>query len=191
VRSLARDCSWSKIGVQPDLSTWGKCIANGHGLSALLGADKARKAAASIYVTGSFWYQAAPMAAALETLSLVRETDYLERITALGDRLRNGLDERARAAGFSLRQTGPVTMPLFLFDEDPDLRKGFCFASAMLERGVYIPPWHNMFLCAAMTDGDINDALDAAEGAFGALKRQSHTLAPVEKLAFLTTGGTR
>ena len=27
---LARDCSWSKIGVQPDLSTWGKCIANGH-----------------------------------------------------------------------------------------------------------------------------------------------------------------
>ena len=42
---LARDCSWSKIGVQPDLSTWGKCLANGHGLSALLGNDKARKAA--------------------------------------------------------------------------------------------------------------------------------------------------
>ncbi len=188
---LARDCSWSRIGVEPDLSTWGKCIANGHGLSALLGNDKARKAAAAIYVTGSFWYQAAPMAAALETLGLVRDTDYLERITALGERLRSGLDERAKAAGFSLRQTGPVTMPLFLFDDDPDLRKGFCFASGMLERGVYIHPWHNMFLCAAMTDGDINDALDAAEGAFGALERQSSTLAPVAKLAFLTAVGTR
>ena len=188
---LARDCSWSRIGVQPDLSTWGKCIANGHGLSALLGADKARKAAASIYVTGSFWYQAAPMAAALETLSLVRNTDYLERITALGERLRAGLAERASAAGFSLRQTGPVTMPLFLFDEDPDMRKGFCFSSEMLARGVYVHPWHNMFLCAAMTEADIESFLAAAEGALDALKRQSPTLQPVPKLAFLTAGGTR
>ena len=188
---LARDCSWSRIGVQPDLSTWGKCIANGHGLSALLGNDKARKAAAAIYVTGSFWYQAAPMAGALETLRLVRETDYLERMFALGDRLRAGLHERAEAAGFSLRQTGPVTMPLFLFDDDPDLRRGFCFSSAMLERGVYVHPWHNMFLCAAMTEADIEVALGAAEGAFGELKRQSPTLQPVSKLAFLTPGGAR
>jgi glutamate-1-semialdehyde 2,1-aminomutase len=112
-------------------------------------------------------------------------------MTALGDRLRAGLAERASAAGFSLRQTGPVTMPLFLFDDDPDLRRGFCFASEMLNRGVYIHPWHNMFLCAAMTDADIEAALDAAEGAFGALRRQTPTLAPVAKLAFLTAGGTR
>jgi len=121
----------------------------------------------------------------------VRKTDYLERITALGERLRSGLAERASAAGFSLRQTGPVTMPLFLFDEDPDLRKGFCFSSAMLERGVYVHPWHNMFLCAAMTDADIEAFLDAAEGALGTLKRDASTLQPVPKLAFLTNGGTR
>jgi len=185
---LSRDCSWSRIGVAPDLSTWGKCLANGHALSALLGNDKARAAAASIYVTGSFWFQAAPMAAALETLRLVRETDYLERITALGERLRSGLAERAASAGFGFRQTGPATLPLFLFDDDPDLRKGFCFSSQMLARGVYVHPWHNMFLCAAMTDSDIDFALDAAEGAFAALKRQAPSLPPVDKLAFLTAG---
>jgi glutamate-1-semialdehyde 2,1-aminomutase len=185
---IVRDCSWTAIGVQPDLSTWGKCLANGHSLSALLGSDNARAAAASIYVTGSFWYEAAPMAAALETLRLVRDTDYLERMTALGTRLREGLHERARAAGFGFRQSGPVTMPLFLFDEDPDLRKGFCFASEMLARGVYIHPWHNMFLCAAMTDADIEQALDAADDAFSALRRQAGDLAPVAKLAFLSAG---
>jgi glutamate-1-semialdehyde 2,1-aminomutase len=79
-------------------------------------------------------------------------------------------------------------MPLFLFDDDPDLRKGFCFASEMLSRGVYIHPWHNMFLCAAMTDQDIATALDAAEGAFAALRQQARDLSPVEKLAFLTAG---
>jgi len=181
---IARDCSWSAVGVEPDLSTWGKCFANGHAISALLGNNKARNAAAHIYVTGSFWYQAAPMAAALTTLKLVRESDYLERIDVLGLRLRDGLAERADAAGFGLRQTGPVTMPLFLFEDDPDLRKGFCWSSAMLERGVYVHPWHNMFLCAAMTEADIDQTLDAAEGAFKVLQGAAPTLAPVEKMAF-------
>ena len=175
---LVRDCSWSRLGVQPDLSTWGKCLANGHPLSVMLGSEVARKAAASIYVTGSFWFQAATMAAALETLRLVRETDYLERITALGERLRSGLAERASTAGFGFRQTGPGTMPLFLFDDDPDLRKGFCFSSEMLSRGVYVHPWHNMFLCAAMTESDINFAVDAATSALGQVRAVFHTLQP-------------
>jgi glutamate-1-semialdehyde 2,1-aminomutase len=115
----------------------------------------------------------------------VRGSDYLERIQGLGGRLRAGLAERADAAGFGLRQTGPVTMPLFLFEEDPDLRKGFCWSSEMLKRGVYVHPWHNMFLCAAMTEADIDLALAAAEGSFAALKAQAPTLGPVEKLAFL------
>ena len=183
---VARDCSWSTVGVKPDLSTWGKCIANGHPISALLGADIARNAASHVFVTGSYWFQAAPMAAALTTLKLVEQTDYLERIQGLGARLRAGLHERASAAGFSLRQTGPVTMPLFLFDEDADMRKGFAWSSAMLERGIYVHPWHNMFLCAAMTEADIDETLNAAEGAFKHLKGVAPSLEPVPKLAFLT-----
>jgi glutamate-1-semialdehyde 2,1-aminomutase len=184
---LARDCSWSRIGVSPDLSTWGKCIANGHPLSALLGNDRARTGAASIYVTGSFWFAGAAMAAGMETLKRIRETRYLEHIQDLGETLREGLAERAIAAGFGFRQSGPATMPLFLFDEDPDLRLGFAWSSAMLARGVYVHPWHNMFLCAAMTPADIQQALDAAEGAFADLKASRSSLGPVGKMAFLAT----
>jgi glutamate-1-semialdehyde 2,1-aminomutase len=183
---VARDCSWSVVGVAPDLSSWGKCFANGHPISALLGSNIARDAAARIFTTGSFWYQAAPMAAALATLERVRETDYLEHIEGLGRRLRDGLAERAAASGLGLRQTGPVTMPLFLFDDDPDLRKGFFWSSEMLRRGVYVHPWHNMFLCAAMAAEDIDQALDAAEASFTVLKRQLNSLSPVEKMSFLT-----
>jgi len=183
---IARDCSWSTVGVAPDLSSWGKCIANGHPISALLGSEKARKAASRISVTGSFWFQAAPMAAALETLKRIRESDYLEHIEALGHRLRAGLAERASAHGLGLRQTGPVTMPLFLFEDDPDLRQGFFWSSEMLRRGVYVHPWHNMFLCAAMTEADMDLAVEAADGAFAALKVKSPAaLAPVEKMSFL------
>ncbi len=183
---IARDCSWSKVGVQPDLSCWGKCIANGHPISAVLGSEKARKAASRISVTGSFWFQAAPMAAALETLNRIRKSDYLEHIEALGGKLRAGLAERAEAHGLGFRQTGPATMPLFLFEDDPDLRQGFFWSSEMLRRGIYVHPWHNMFLCAAMTEADMDLALAAADGAFAALKAKSPgTLAPVEKMSFL------
>ena len=188
---LSTDCSWSRIGVQPDLSSWGKCVANGHPISVLMGAEKARKAASAIYVTGSFWFQAAPMAAGLETLRLVRETDYLQRLQSMGDRLAGGLRERASAAGFGFRVSGPVQMPLFLFDDDPDLRKGFRWSSEMLARGVYVHPWHNMFLCAAMTDGDIDGALNAAEASFAALKKDAPSLAPVAKMSFLVNAGQR
>lgn len=181
---LARDCSWALVDVKPDLSTWGKAIANGHPISALLGSEVARAAAATIYVTGSYWFSAAPMAASLATLKLVAGTDYLERTIALGERLRTGLDEAATRHGFALRQSGPAQLPLIMFDDDPTSAKGYLWNNALLKRGVYFHPWHNMFICAAMTETDIDHALTAADDAFKVVK-QAGPLEPVAKLQFL------
>jgi hypothetical protein len=41
-----------------------------------------------VYATGSYWFGAAPMAAALTTLKRVRETDYLEHTQCVGTQLR-------------------------------------------------------------------------------------------------------
>ena len=60
--------SWDLVGVQPDLSAWSKAIANGHALAAVTGNERYRDAAAKLFVTGSFWCGAVPMAAALATL---------------------------------------------------------------------------------------------------------------------------
>ncbi|MDP1988894.1 aminotransferase class III-fold pyridoxal phosphate-dependent enzyme, partial [Phenylobacterium sp.] len=182
---LARDSSWSLVGVKPDLSSWGKAIANGHPISALMGAEVAREAAMTIYATGSFWFSAAPMAASLKTLARIRDTDYLERTETLGQRLRDGLDESARRHGFPLRQSGPAQMPLIMFEDDPALAKGYFWAQALMKRGVYVHPWHNMFICAAMTDGDIDFAVQAADDAFKLMKAAGPLEAPA-KLAFMT-----
>ena len=175
---LARGSSWSELGVQPDLSAWGKCFANGHPISALLGSDSCREGAGSIYATGSFWLSAVPMAAAIETLRIIRESDYLEHLVRLGERLRSGLDVAATKHGFALRQTGPVQMPQIMFADDPDFRVGYGWAEEMVARGVYMHPWHNMFLCAAMTDADIDLTLVAADDAFAALAARRGDLVP-------------
>ncbi len=185
---LARDCSWSLVDVKPDLSTWGKAIANGHPISALLGSEKARAAAQAIYVTGSYWFAAAAMAAAVKTLEFVRESDYLEHTETMGRRLREGLQQQAAAHGFTLRQTGPAQMPQILFDDDPDFRKGFAWTQAALKRGVYLHPWHNMFICAALTEGHVSETLAATDAAFETVKKRLPTLKPHPVVAQLFSG---
>lgn len=175
---LARDCSWSVVGIQPDLSCWGKAIANGYPISALLGVEKARAAAGAIYVTGSFWFAAVAMAAGVATLEEIESSDYLEKTVRLGEKLRAGLATLAKQHDFSIRQTGPAQMPLILFDDDPDFRVGYGWSAEMVRRGVYVHPWHNMFLCGAMTDTDIDVALEAAGDSFKALRQKLPTLVP-------------
>ena len=183
---LARDCSWAVVGVEPDLSSWGKCIANGHPISALLGNEKARKAAAAVRYTGSFWFQSGPMAAGLVTLDRVMNTSYLENIQSLGHALRSGMSAVAEKHGVGLRQSGPVTMPMFLFDDDPDLRKGYRWCGEMVSRGVYMHPFHNMFISNALTVDDVEQTLAAADGAFQALAAAGSELQPNTRLAALT-----
>ena len=168
---LTRGCNWTSLGVVPDLSSWGKALANGHALSALTGSDNCRKAASEIFVTGSFWLAAAPMAASLVTLKIVRETKYLEHTIALGERLREGLRSTAERHGFGLRQTGPAQLPLILIDDDSDAALTFRWTDALVRRGIYFHPYHNMFFCAAMTEADIDHALEQADDAFVELRR--------------------
>ncbi|KCZ53825.1 hypothetical protein HY29_15860 [Hyphomonas beringensis] len=163
---IARDASWSLMGVEPDLTSWGKSLANGHPISALLGSEKAKAAAGKIYATGSFWFAGAAMAASLVTLKILQETDYLERMIGLGTRLRTGLGEIGQRRSISIRQTGPEQMPLIMLADDQgnlDMQRGFAFCSGLMEKGVYFHPWHNMFISAAMTDKDIDMTLEAAD----------------------------
>ena len=175
---LSRDCSWSIHGVKPDLSAWGKVLGNGYPISALLGAEKARTAASSIYVTGSFWFSAVPMAAAVATLHEIRTTDYLERTVAAAEALRAGIARQAEACGIAIRQTGPAQMPLILFEDDADMRKGSFWTGTAARLGVYLHPYHNMFLSAAVTPEDVEQTLAVTNEAFTLLKKSLPTLPP-------------
>jgi glutamate-1-semialdehyde 2,1-aminomutase len=188
---LSRDCSWAVHGVAPDLSAWGKVLGNGYPISALLGSEKARKAAASIYVTGSFWFSAVPMAAAIATLREIRSTDYLERIRANAAHLRQGIAEQAERHGVAVRQTGPAQMPQILFEDDADMRKGSFWTGTAAKLGAYMHPYHNMFMCAAMTPADIDETLEITDRAFFALKKALPTLPPQTNERLLQRLGRR
>ena len=163
--------SWEKVGVRPDLSAWSKSIANGHALAAVTGTDRFREAVTEVFSTGSFWCSSVSMAAAVATLNVLRREDAPARMEHTGRMLREGLEALSQRHGIAIRQTGPVQMPLVLFEDDPSYRKGFSFCSAALRAGVYFHPRHNMFLSVAHTEADIGRALEAADTGFAAVKR--------------------
>ncbi len=69
--------------------------------------------------------------------------------------------------------------------DEQALRQELLRAMQVWKHGVYVHPWHNMFLSAAMTPGDIDFALGAAEASFETLKAKRARLGPVQKLQAL------
>jgi len=163
--------SWEVVGIRPDLAAWSKAIANGHALAMVTGNEDCRATAAGVFVTGSFWTGAVAMAAAVATIGKMRATDGIGRMKAAGQRLRQGLDRQARAHRLPLVQSGPVQMPVMLFDNDPERKIGWTFCTEALKRGVYMHATHTMFLSAAHSEADIDRALEATEEAMAATAR--------------------
>ncbi len=164
--------SWEPIGVAPDLSAWSKAIGNGYPLAAILGIDSLREAAASIYVTGSFWYQAVPMAAAIATLTAIREEQAIAAMERIGRRIRSGIAAQAQEAGLTIFQTGPAQMPNLRFADDEQLAKAHAFCAAVVSHGVIVHPRHNWFVSAAHTGNDVDRVLEATSYGFQAVRRQ-------------------
>jgi glutamate-1-semialdehyde 2,1-aminomutase len=164
--------SWEPVGVRPDLSAWSKAIANGHALAAVLGNDAFRDGAQQVYVTGSFWFSAVPMAAAIATITTLREEKAVEAMDRAGSALRDGIQSQAQERGLEIAYTGPAAMPYLSFAGDQNHELGDVFAAEALRGGVYLHPRHNWFVSAAMTDDDLELALKATSQAFAAVRKR-------------------
>ena len=161
--------SWEGLGVRPDLAAYSKALGNGYSIAAITGNDGLRDAAQRVFTTGSFWCSAVAMAAAQATLAKLSSTDAIAHMATRGEQLRAGLADQAAHHGLAIRQSGPAQMPQVLFDDDPDFEKGSLFTQQALRNGVYLHPWHNMFLSAAHTEDDIDAALQGTDKAFNAV----------------------
>jgi glutamate-1-semialdehyde 2,1-aminomutase len=164
--------SWEPVGVDPDLSAWSKAIANGHPLAAVLGNDRFRDGAASIFVTGSFWFAAVPMAAAVATITALGEEDAIGTMERAGAQLRDGIIAQAAAWDLDINYSGPVQMPYLTFAGDERHELASVFAAEAIRRGAYLHPRHNWFVSAATTGADLELALAATDQAFAAVRAE-------------------
>ncbi|MBN2360898.1 MAG: aminotransferase class III-fold pyridoxal phosphate-dependent enzyme [Deltaproteobacteria bacterium] len=161
--------SHAYFGFQPDLVCFCKAIGNGYPISALVGTKKMQNEAAKVFYTGSYWFQAAPMAAALATLKELKRIDGPKRMLDYGKRLLDGLTEVARHHGLDLKTTGAPSLPYLRLTDDETLMQHQDWCAECTRRGAYFTSHHNWFMSAAHTAEDLQRTLDIADDAFKAI----------------------
>ena len=117
---VARGGVQELYGVQADLCTFAKAIANGYPISVLAGREEImRKIGRGVAHGGTYTAHPVSLAAAEKTLQILDETDALERIAAYGTRLRAGMSTILKARGVAHSFVGHPSMGGLYFAHEP------------------------------------------------------------------------
>ncbi|AHF89615.1 glutamate-1-semialdehyde 2,1-aminomutase [Opitutaceae bacterium TAV5] len=147
------------FGYEPDLAIYCKALGNGHPISACVGRKATQVAASRVYLTGSYWNDPAPMAAALAVLEIVARDRLPQKLERAGRRLVDGLLALGERHGVALLASGPPALPYVRVKDDPSLMRTQALCAAVAAQGVFLHPHHNWFIGAAHTDAEIDEAL--------------------------------
>jgi glutamate-1-semialdehyde 2,1-aminomutase len=166
-------------GVTPDLSTFGKALANGFALSALAGkreimrlGSREREKDDVFLLSTTHGAETPALAAAIATMNVYRSEPVVERLHELGDRLRVGFTQVVARHGLE------QNVPLFgrscnlLFgtkvDGQPSQALRTLFLQELIARGVLAP---SFVVCYSHSNEDIDRTIDAVDGALGVCVR--------------------
>ena len=117
---VARGGVQELYGVQADLCTFAKAVANGYPISILAGREHImRKIGKGVAHGGTYTAHSVSLAAAEKTLEILAETDALERIAQYGTRLRHGMSAVLKARGIAHSFVGHPSMSGLYFAKDP------------------------------------------------------------------------
>jgi glutamate-1-semialdehyde 2,1-aminomutase len=175
---LAPGGAQERFGVTPDLSTFGKAIANGFPVAAIAGRADLMELFVSQRVMQAGTYNAHPitMAATAATLQELAAGRVYATIEKQGRRLMNGIGEALRRRSIPFRLQGfpgifhvafGVTSPIETFRDTfaVDRSRYVKFTSALIERGVRALERGAWFLSVEHDDAIIDRTLEAVESA--------------------------
>lgn len=158
-------------GLTADLVTVSKAMANGHAVSALAGRAEVMDTLSSVSLSSVFFRGTDGIAAALATIRGLRDSDALGTVWRRGQELQGGMAEAAGAAGVPVRILGLPPMPFHAFDlAGDDLRRAEdVFYETVWAEGLLLHRSHHWFTCAAMTEGDVKEAIAVIAHAYRAV----------------------
>lgn len=160
------------FGYKSDLTCFCKAIANGYPISALVGTEAMKSAASKVFFTGSYWFSAEPMAAALANLREMKRINAPKIMLETGRKLLDGMVKIASGYGYDLKVSGAPSMPYLRITNDPSMMLHQDWCAECTKRGAYFTSHHNWFISTAHTDKDIKRTWDIVDDAFKTMKKK-------------------
>lgn len=164
---LAAGGAQEHYGVVPDLSCFGKSVANGLPLSFTAGPRGLMQLAPQVQTRMTFQHEQLSLAAAGVVGESVREPGIHHRLWDFGRRLRIGVEAAAAAHRVEVHVMGPAVRSSLYFPPQEGVDSGILlryFIERLLHGGVYTNG--NFLPSFAHTDSDLRDTLRAARRAF-------------------------
>lgn len=151
------------FGVEADLATYSKAMANGYAISAVVGKRELLSCLGRTHMSSTFFANAPEMAAAIATISVLRESDVISRLWELGTAFQDGMREIVRTTGLPAEVAGYPIAPFLQFQGNDDAavhRVREKFYAGTIGCGLLLHPNHQWFLSGAHTRDEIDWALD-------------------------------
>lgn len=161
------------FGVEPDLATFGKGLANGYPLSALVGKKEYMELMKDIFFSGTFGGETLSLAASKAVLEKISTRKTLEHMKGLGEYLHKELDQLLGELDLLqlISYTGHPTWSFLIFKDQENVSswelKTF-FMQELFKRGVF--SIGSQTLSYAHTKDDIETLLQAYKEVFSMMK---------------------
>ena len=172
--------------VDADLVTFGKVIGGGMNVAAFGGKAKIMDCLSpegAVYQAGTLSGNPVAMSAGIAAISKINsDANLYARLEKLAKRLMDGFKEAAKSAGITIQTEVRGSMFGYFFTDHAvknyddalksDTKLFAKFHQAMLKRGIYLAPsqFETGFICDAMSEADIDLAINAAKEAFLEIK---------------------
>jgi len=172
--------------VDADLITFGKVIGGGMNVAAFGGKAKIMDCLSpegAVYQAGTLSGNPVAMSAGIAAISKINnDVNLYARLEKLAKKLMEGFKEAAKSAGIAIQTDVRGSMFGYFFTEHAvknyddalksDTKLFAKFHQAMLRRGIYLAPsqFETGFICDAMSEADIDLAINAAKEAFLEIK---------------------
>ncbi|MCX6796491.1 MAG: aminotransferase class III-fold pyridoxal phosphate-dependent enzyme [Candidatus Falkowbacteria bacterium] len=162
------------FGVIPDLATFGKSMANGMPISALVGKAKYMRRAEDIFYSFTFGGECLSLAAAIATIKVMEKKKVINRLWQLGAYLQTGAAKLLKKHGLEgiIKIKGKPCWQVFIISPAEgysDLEIKSYLQQELLQHGFLWYGQHNMSF--SHTKDDIDKLLRAYEKIFGKLKQ--------------------
>jgi glutamate-1-semialdehyde 2,1-aminomutase len=174
-------------GVRPDLTTFGKAIANGYPVAAIGGRadlmDRFTTAGGDVYFSGTFNGHPAAMAAVVATIEVLESEPVYDRVFSLGRRMREGMQAIVEELGVEAYTAGFGSVFVTYFMNPPieryeDLLRNnvqmfVTFRREMTRRGFFMMPTNlkRNALTYSHTETEVDDTLAAAREVLKGMSR--------------------
>ncbi len=151
-----------RYGVTPDISCFGKAMANGYAISAVVGKEQIMKVCEKkVFISSTFFPNSLEMAAAMKCLDILERDHILDQIWDKGTRFLDSLRKMVEETGVPCTVSGLPPMPYITFDHvDEHYRERRTrFYTETIRRGLFVQPYHHWYIAGRHTEEDLQKAL--------------------------------